>query len=76
MSFAIEHRGGRGPRPRPEFTRVGEDRIIASTTWLDDEGRHVERYQVFTIRDGKIVDLQGCTSRRQAERFSRSGKPS
>jgi hypothetical protein len=26
---------------------------------------------VLTIRDGKIVDLQGCATRRQAERFAR-----
>jgi len=30
-----------------------------------------ERYQVLTLRDGKIVDMQGCTSRREAERFAR-----
>jgi hypothetical protein len=25
---------------------------------------------VITIREGKIADMQGCTSRRQAERFA------
>jgi hypothetical protein len=29
------------------------------------------RYQVLTFRDGKIVDMQGCSSRREAERFAR-----
>jgi hypothetical protein len=51
--------------------RVGDDRIIGSTVWLDDDGRRVERFQVLTIRDGKITDMQGFASRRQAERFAR-----
>jgi len=56
---------------QPEFTLVGDDRIIGSTIWTDEDGRRTERYQVLTIRDGKIVDLQGCETRRQAERFAR-----
>jgi hypothetical protein len=49
---------------------VGDDRIIGSTVWLDEQGTRIERYQVLTVRDGKIVDLQGCETRRQAERFA------
>lgn len=55
---------------QPEFTVVG-DKIIGSTAWTDTDGRRVERFQVLTIRDGKIVDMQGCKSRREAERFAR-----
>ena len=55
---------------QPEFIQVG-DKIIGSTTWLADDGRRQERYQVLTLRDGKIVDMQGCASLRQAERFAR-----
>jgi len=55
---------------QPEFIQVG-DKIIGSTTWLEADGRRQERYQVLTLREGKIVDMQGCTSRRQAERFAR-----
>jgi hypothetical protein len=29
------------------------------------------RYQVLRLRDGKIVDIQGCGSRREAERVAR-----
>jgi hypothetical protein len=29
---------------------------------------------VLTVQDGKIVDMQGCSSRRQAERFARRGQ--
>jgi hypothetical protein len=54
---------------QPEFTAVGEDQIIGSTIWLDDVGG--ERYHVLRIRNGKIVDMQGCATRRQAERFAR-----
>jgi hypothetical protein len=54
----------------PEFTIVGNDRIIGSTIWLDEDGKQIERFQVLTVRDGKIVDVQGCETRRQAERFA------
>jgi hypothetical protein len=55
---------------QPEFTQIG-NKIIGSTHWLVAGGTRVERYQVLTMREGKIVDMQGCTSRRQAERFAR-----
>ena len=45
------------------------DRVIGSALMLGDEPQ--ERYQVLTIRDGKIVDMQGCRSKREAERFAR-----
>ena len=56
---------------QPEFTQVGDGVIIGSTQWLGADGRRRERYQVLTLRAGKIVDLQGCATRRQAERFAR-----
>ena len=61
----------RGPRPieaPPEFVQVG-DKVIGSTRWVGADGRHQERFQVLTIRDGKIVDMQDCATRREAERF-------
>jgi ketosteroid isomerase-like protein len=61
----------RGVEIHPEFTQIG-DRIIGTTRWIDADGRRGERYQVLTVRDGKIVDMQGCASRREAERFARS----
>ena len=51
---------------------MSEHVVIGSTYWLDDDGRRQERYLVLTLRDGKIVDMQGCKTRRQAERFARS----
>lgn len=50
---------------------VGDDKIIGSTSWTVAGGTRQERYQVLTIREGKIVDMQGCSSRREAERFAR-----
>ena len=70
MLFQIQKRG-RPPQVQPDFVEVGDDTIIGSTSWLDADGRRQERYQVLTIRDGMIADVQGCTSRRQAERFAR-----
>jgi len=75
LQFQIGKRGSRTPTVQPEFTIVGDDRIIGSTVWLDDDGRRIERYQVLTIRDGKIVDLQGCDTKRQAQRFARRRAP-
>ena len=72
MEFQIRKPGGRRIDVQPEFTQVGDDKLIGSTTWLDEDGRRQERYQVLTLRDGKIVDMQGCKSRRAAERFARS----
>jgi hypothetical protein len=74
LQFQMGKRGGRAPSVRPEFTIVGDDRIIGSAAWLDEDGKRIERYQVLTIRDGKIVDLQGCETRRQAERFARRAR--
>jgi hypothetical protein len=72
LQFQIGKRGGRPRIVRPEFMQVGDDEIIGSIWWLDDAGRRVERFQVITHREGKISDLQGCSSRRAAERFARS----
>ncbi len=71
MTFQIKKRGGRRIDVQPQFTEVGKDKIIGSTQWMGTDGRRQERYQVLTLRDGKIVDMQGCTSRREAERFAR-----
>jgi hypothetical protein len=68
--LGFQLRKGRQLEVQPEFEQVG-DRIIGSTQWLDAERGRQERYQVLTIRDGKIVDMQGCATRREAERFAR-----
>jgi hypothetical protein len=46
------------------------DKLIGSTSWLGPDGKQHERYQVLTIRDDKITDIQDCTSREQAEQFA------
>ena len=56
---------------RPEFTQVGDDRIIGSTERMGADGSRHERYQVLSLCDGQIVGMAGCNSRRQAERFAR-----
>ena len=71
MTGAIRARRGRGVEVQPEFTLVGEDTVIGSTRWLDRDGETHERFQVITFRDGRITDMQGCKSRREAERFAR-----
>jgi hypothetical protein len=70
LESQITKHGGRPPAIRPEYTAIGDDKIIGSTL-VDSDGRRQERFQVLTIRDGKIVDMQGCRSRREAERFAR-----
>jgi len=71
LELQIQKQGGRTVHVQPEFSQVGDNRIIGSTQWRDAEGTRQERYQVLTLRDGKIIDMQGCTSRREAERFAR-----
>jgi ketosteroid isomerase-like protein len=71
LAFQIEKRGERRIEVQPEFTQVGEDKIIGSSQWMGADGVRQERFQVLTLRDGKIVDMQGCASRRAAERFAR-----
>ena len=71
MTFQIRKRGQRRIDVQPEFSQVGDDKIIGSTHWLGADGRRHERYQVLTLRDGKIVDMQGCSTRREAARFAR-----
>jgi hypothetical protein len=68
----MQKRAGRQIDVQPEFTQVGENKVIGSTLWTDEDGRRQERYQVITFRDGKIVDMQGCKSRRLAERYARN----
>jgi hypothetical protein len=71
LTFQIRKRGDRRVEVQPEFARVGDDVIIGSTQWVNENGARQERYQVLTIRDGKIVDMQGCATRQHAERFAR-----
>jgi len=54
-----------------EFTQVGDNKIIGLTQWPGVDGIPLDRYQVLTLRDGKIIDMQGCASRGDAERFAR-----
>ena len=71
MEFQLKKRGGQPLYVEPEFTKVSENVVINTTRLLAPQGRH-ERYEVVTFRDGKIADMQGFTSRRQAERFART----
>jgi hypothetical protein len=73
LTFQIRKRGQQRIAVQPEFTTVADDKIIGSTQWTGADGHRQERFQVLTLRDGKIVDMQGCTTRRQAERFARRG---
>jgi len=58
--------------PRPG-QQVGECVVVAGRWTMtdgspEDAGRF---YQVFRVRDGLIVDIQGCTSRRAAMAYAR-----
>ena len=71
MRFQIRKQRGRRFEVRPEFVQVDEHRIIGSTSWTGADGKRRERFQVLTLRDGKIIDMQGCRSLREAERYAR-----
>jgi hypothetical protein len=70
LQFLPRKRGERPVPIAPEFTQVG-DKVIASSQWAVAEGRYQERLMVFTFRDGKIIDMQGCASRREAEQYAK-----
>jgi hypothetical protein len=54
------------------FARVGDDKVIGTAQLRDDDGKPRERNPVvITFRGGKIVDMQGCGSRLEAEQFAR-----
>ncbi len=71
MEFQIKKRGDNRLQVKPDFTQVDENTIIGSSEWMGTDGRRQVRYQVLRFRDGKIVDMQGCSSRSEAERFAR-----
>jgi ketosteroid isomerase-like protein len=70
MRFQMKKRGDNRLQVEPEFTQVDENTVIGSSEWMRTDGRRQVRYQVLRFRDGKIVDMQGCSSRREAERFA------
>lgn len=70
MQFQIQKGAERRIEVQPEYEQVGDNVIIGSTQTLGADGRRQERFQVITLRDGKIADMQGCATRREAERFA------
>jgi hypothetical protein len=40
LEFQIKKRGGRRIEVKPEFTMIGSDKIIGSTQWTGENGRH------------------------------------
>jgi hypothetical protein len=70
LQFAINKQGAEPITIRPTFTQIG-DTVIGPSEWSDGDGTREQRYIVLTFRDGKIVDLQACRSRRAALRFAR-----
>jgi hypothetical protein len=59
LQFQIQKRAGAPMHVQPEFTQVGDDKIISSTAWLRTDGSRQERFQVLTLRDNEIADIQG-----------------
>ncbi|HET7667415.1 MAG TPA: hypothetical protein VFK56_15380 [Mycobacterium sp.] len=49
------------------------DKIIGSAPWGSAGEPQRDRFMVLTIRNDKIIDMQGFTSRRDAERFANRG---
>jgi hypothetical protein len=51
-------------------------RLVVGGRWTMDDGSSEEAgrfFQVVSVRDGRIVDIQGCRSRRAAMRSARRG---
>jgi hypothetical protein len=56
----------------PDFVQIG-DKIIGSSQLGAAGEPGQERFVVFTVREDMIIDMQGCASRREAERFANRG---
>jgi hypothetical protein len=69
LQFQLHKRRAHQAPITPEFQQFG-DKIIGSAPWSQPRDRHHERFMVFTVRNGKIIDMQGFDSRRDAERFA------
>jgi ketosteroid isomerase-like protein len=63
------HRPGYSGVKLDEIREAG-DRIMLGATWEPKGGENAETaerfFQVVTMRDGKIVDIQGCRNRKDA----------
>jgi hypothetical protein len=67
----LQQPNGRVRLGAPDLREVG-DKIVASSRWLNERGEPQHSiYQVFTIREGRIIDWQDCRTRRAAERLAR-----
>lgn|GEM_PF-4409324 len=54
------------------FARIGADKVIGTAQLRDEDGKLRGRNPVvITFREGKIVDMQGCATRIEAEQFAR-----
>jgi len=52
-----------------------DDRVVIGGRWQMEGGGDEQAgrfYQVLTVRDGLVVDIQGCGSLRAAQRYARS----
>lgn len=67
-SFLHRSRGS-GDVIADSFTEVG-DKILGSWQAPLGGGGQEERFMVLTVHEGRIVDMQGFTDRRKAERFA------
>jgi hypothetical protein len=76
LQLQIQKRGDGRVEVQPEFRQVGRDMIIGSASWIGGDGRRHERFQVIRLRGGRIVDLQGCRTLREAERYARRRRQS
>jgi hypothetical protein len=53
-----------------DVSEVG-DKIIATSHWVNENGEPQQTiYQVFTIRDERIIGWQDCRTQRAAKRFA------
>jgi hypothetical protein len=54
------------------FARVGDDKLIATAQLRDENGKTTVRNPVvITFQNGKIMDMQGCATRTEAQQFAR-----
>jgi ketosteroid isomerase-like protein len=72
LRLGLASRGGGEFVRDLELQSVGYDRVIGSADWPAPDGGRERRYQVLTVRDGKIIDIQGCSSAEEADEYARA----
>lgn len=76
MQYAIERKATGRFRLPQEYEELDGGMVLAHSEWDVPEGGSESRHIVLTLREGRIADMQGFATRREALRFARRRRSS